>query len=216
MKRKCFVFLILILSVLASAQESPVIKNPETSEEQQSEKSKDELIFQDIEPKKKDPFFKKKSTEYPITLGLFTFFNNGGGLISFLTFLYPPVSLSIVNYDSHLDAGSVYEIAANNAFFTNGSVDIGMHIKADLDIYYNSFGAGGGFAGGLYAHFNEIFMLKIGGRAAMYKLIPFAGPETSIEFTADSIKFDCTFCYGFAEDNKRLWRAAVILGFFVD
>lgn len=222
---KKIVFLVFILFSFSflfaeendnTVSENQNIEKTETIEENLTENSEEKLTFQYSEQKNKESFFKKKSTEYPVTIGLYTMWNNDLTFISFLTIFYPPVSIAVVNYDSQYNIGSVYEIAANNAFYTSEYVDFGIHVKLDLDIYYNSFGVGGGFAGGFYASINEAVMLKAGGRAAMYKSVPFAGPEASLVFINDSIKFDCTFCYGFTSENERLWRISFIIGFYVD
>ena len=168
----------------------------------------------------KDEIDRHEIYEFPITLGMYSLFDfdrNDFNICTFAELFYPPLSAAVINYDSKFNFGSVYEFAENYTFTGNSFLEAGLHLKVNMDLYYNSPSLGGGFGSGLFLLLDDTIMLKAGGRAAFYKKVLYAGPEAAINFiSGDSVSFNCSYCYGFTTDQKKLWRASCILSFYAD
>lgn len=193
--------------------ENQAVENPSAKEDDSLEFSENTVtLTEDSSP---NFTIKEKITEIPITFGFSLMWGGDLNLFGLILFFYPPISATIVNYDSTFNGGSVYELAYDNAFTKSDFFKFGMHVKLNLDIYYKSFGFGGGCTTGFFMAFSDMVYLKAGGHAGLYKTVPFAGPEASFTvLTRDSIKFDCTYCYGFTADHKRLWKASLVVGMY--
>lgn len=221
MKKIFMLFLIFVAASFLSAEEikkeeTPALQQVEDSETNDHKTEKETPVLQIEEHEEKEEFHQHEIYEFPITLGLFSLLDGDLTLLTFLAIFYPPLSVSVINLDSKLDGGSVYEIATDNSFYVNSFFEAGFHMKADLEIFYRSLGAGGALGAGLYMTFDETVMIKAGGRAGLYKSIPYAGPEGSITFLNDSVKFSASYCYGFTSDHRKLWHASLSLGFYAD
>ncbi len=235
MKKIFMLFLIFVAASFLSAEEikkeeTPAVQQVEESEANDHKTEKETPVLQIEEHEEKEEpenreviksdynyHRQHKSFEFPITLGLFGMLENDLNLFTFFMIFYPPISVSVINLDSKFDGGSVYELANNNSFYRNDFFEFGLHMKVDLEIFYRSLGAGGGLGTGLYMIFDETILIKAGGRAGLYKTVPYAGPEASITFlTGDSTKLTASYCYGFTSDHRKLWHASLSLGFYAD
>lgn len=217
-------FLIFAAASFLSAEEikkeeTPAVQQVEDSETNDHKTEKETPVLQIEKHEEKEEFHQHEIYEFPITLGLFFLEPLGHdiSIFTFVTLFYPPISAAVINYDSKFNFGSVYELAKNYTFIGNSFLEAGLHLKINMDLYYNSPSLGGGLGAGLFLLIDDTVMLKAGGRAAFYQKIPYAGPEATINFTdGDSVSFNCSYCYGFTSDHKKLWRASCILSFYVD